>query len=296
MSNSTAEPSQNLVSINFKIAVGAIAIYNSVEVLGLIFISFKKYSTLYFWSMVICALGTLTFTASFIDLFFKLYVTDSTIYRPLVILTLGWYGMVTGFALVMYSRLHLINVPKDYIRYVKYFIIFNIIFCHFPTTVFTFGDSLIKTHTFVFGYKVIEKIQMTFFFIQEVILSSLYLHFIQRMRFDRKMTPLVYNTMLINLIVLVLDGTMLIIEYVGLYEYQIMLKAAVYSVKLKLEFYILNVLTRSLNHNATQSGQGELAHHPTHESYQKGKGAVVVTPSVHNDTLVSPHGDESETA
>jgi len=53
---------------------------------------------------------------------------------------------------------------------------------------------------------------------------------------------LVRQTIAINVVVLFLDFSMLACEYANLYAYQIMLKCAVYSVKLKLEFYILNLI------------------------------------------------------
>src|SRR4051794_1111154 len=109
----------------FQVACAAIAIYNSAEVLGLTLTTFSKYNTLYFKSIVVCAAGTILFAGGFLDLFYKLYISDGqTIYRPLIILTIGWYGMVTGFAVVMYSRLHLVNVPRQYINMVFYFIIY----------------------------------------------------------------------------------------------------------------------------------------------------------------------------
>jgi hypothetical protein len=238
----------------FQVACGAIAIYNATEVLILAFSTFRRYKTLYFWAICACAVGCILFAAGFLDLFFKMYLVDSNIYRPLFVLTIGWYGMVTGFALVMWSRLHLVSVPKKYIRYVGFFIIYNIIFSHFPTTVMTFGANVVKTSEWVFGYSVIEKIQMTFFCIQEVILSTMYLHYTRKLRLNRKTTALVRQTLYINLAVLCLDITMLIIEYCNLYHYQIMLKVVVYSIKLKMEFLILTILARSLGQ---QNGTNE---------------------------------------
>ena len=231
----------------FQVACAAISIYSSFEVLALAFTTFRKYDTLYFWSICGCAFGCILFAGGFLDLFYFLYLPNSTIYRPLFILTFGWYGMVTGFALVMYSRLYLVMVPKQYIQYVKYFIIYNIIFSHFPTTVLTFGANIYPLdEQWVFGYAVMEKIQMTFFCIQEVILGALYLNYTRKLRFNKKVTALVRQTLYINVIVLCLDISMLICEYANLYHYQIMLKVVVYSVKLKLEFFILNILSKSL--------------------------------------------------
>jgi len=250
------DPNTTSAEIYFQVGAGALAISNSIEVFFLTMVTFQKYSTLYFYALVVCACGDILFTGGFIDLFFELYLEGSTIYRPLIVLTLGWYGMVTGFAVVMYSRLHLINVPKKYIQYVKYMICYNVVFSHFPTTVLTFGANVIGTPVWNNGYNTMEKIQVTFFMIQEMILGLMYLHWTRKLTLSKKTTQLVRQTMYINAFVLFLDLITTAIEYAGYYGYQIMFKAAVYSLKLKLEFYILNILTKSLHKN-TPEGQKE---------------------------------------
>ena len=250
---------------DFQIICAAIAFYNSFEVFGLIFLTFSKYRSLYFWSLIASSVGIIWFVGGFLDLFYHMYEPNRSVYEPLFILTLGWYGMVTGFALVLYSRLHLIGVPKQYIFYAKCFICYNIVFSHFPTTTLTFGSN-INGAVWTYGYSIMEKIQMTFFSLQEIILSSLYLYYVQRMTLSHKFTKLVKQTLVINVVVLFLDVSMLSVEYAAqpsndLYNYQIMLKAVVYSIKLKLEFYILNVLTRSLDREgAVATG------HPTNKT------------------------------
>ncbi len=71
-------------------------------------------------------------------------------------LTIGWYPMVTGQALVLWSRLHLIVIGArgdKIIKYTKWMIIVNAICLHIPTTVLTFGSNgNFETHLFVTGY------------------------------------------------------------------------------------------------------------------------------------------------
>lgn len=240
----------DLVFFVFTVAAGTLAIYNSFETLFLIIATFKRYNTPYFWSLVGCAVGIFLFAVGFMDLFFEIYDPGSTIWRPLIVLTIGWYGMVTGFALVMYSRLSLLSIPDHIIRYVRMFIIYNIIFSHFPTTVLTFGANIVGTYPWVEGYRIMEKIQMTCFAIQEVSLGLLYLKYIRQSRLSEKIgSMLVRKTSRVNITVLFLDVSMLILEYIDLYSYQIMLKVVVYSIKLKLEFYILSILTRALENS-----------------------------------------------
>jgi hypothetical protein len=135
MSNTTGEPPRYDPEFldKFQVVCAAIAFFGSFETLFLSFTMFKRYNTLYFQAICGCAMGCIFFAGGFLDLFYKLYLVDGvTIYRPLFILTFGWYGMVTGFGLVLWSRLHLVMVPQKYIRWLKYFIIYNVIFSHFP--------------------------------------------------------------------------------------------------------------------------------------------------------------------
>jgi hypothetical protein len=257
MSNSTIEIPRDQTLDYFQVACAAISIFSSAEVLGLAFTTFARYNTLYFNAIVGCATGCILFAGGFVDLFYKLFLHDGvTAYRPLFILTFGWYMMVTGFSLVMYSRLHLVSVPKQYIQMIKYFIIYNVIFSHFPTTVLTFGSFLVGSPQFVQAYSIMEKLQMTMFCIQEMTLGTLYLIYTRKLRFNKKENYLVRQTLYINCVVLMLDFAMLIIQYIDLYNYQIMLKVVVYAVKLKLEFFILNLLSRFLQKNRMTSDGG----------------------------------------
>lgn len=241
----------------FTVCAGTLAIYNACVTIFLIFSTFKRYRSLYFWSLMVCAMGIILFTVGFLDLFFELYNPGSSIYRPLIVLTIGWYGQTTGFSLVMYSRLGLIDASPWAIKWLGRLIVFNVIFSHFPTTVLTFGANIVQTHPWILGYAIQEKLQMTLFCFQEVLLGLTYLHFIRNKSMDHKrLSPLAMRTMKINMFVLFLDVGMLIIEYVGLYNYQIMLKAVIYSIKLQLEFYILNILTTETRRMAREAASG----------------------------------------
>jgi len=262
----------------FFIVCGALSIYSGFEVLVLAFTTFQRYNTVYFWAICTCAVGCILFAGGFLDLFYKMFETDglgATIYRPLVILTIGWYGMVTGFALVLWSRLHIVSVPRNIIRYLKYFIIYNIIFSHFPTTVMTFGANVVVTEPWVFGYSVIEKIQMTCFFIQEFTMGALYMHYIFKLTFEKKYTTIVKQMMVITFLVLVLDVVMLLIEYADLYQIQIMLKVLIYSIKLKMEFFVLSLLAKSLQ---------QTEYHPRSDRYAEKVGSGQQAPASNSGT------------
>jgi hypothetical protein len=93
-----------------------------------------------------------------------------------------------------------------------------------------------------------EKIQVTGFCIQEFIISGLYVYAtkqilkpgetFQKKRFRRVMRHLIY----VNILVILMDITLLCTEYANLYDIQITFKGTLYSIKLRLEFAILNQL------------------------------------------------------
>ncbi|KAJ3200908.1 hypothetical protein HDU67_001728 [Dinochytrium kinnereticum] len=198
----------------FQISTGSVAIYCCLELYVMIFMRFKRYDNLYFWSIMVATTGTLLFT-------------------------------VTGFSVIMYSRLSVVSVPKHVIRYVLYMIIFNFVFSHLPTTFLTFMANITKAPTWKRAYAIEEKIQMTLFWIQESILSSIYLFYTRRLSGSVKKAKnktIIAHTVYLNIFVLFLDLVALVFEYLDLYDYQIMFKAFLYGIKIKSEFAILNIL------------------------------------------------------
>ena len=157
--------------------------------------------------------------------------------------------MITGQALVLWSRLHLIVTGKRgdrIIKYTKWMIIIDAICLHIPTTVLTYGSNGdTNRHVFVYGYNIMEKIQMSGFFCQEIILSSIYI--IETVKILRtSLQPNTKKTMqqliFINVVIIIMDLGLLGLEAASLYILETLLKGVIYSIKLKLEFAILGKL------------------------------------------------------
>src|SRR6266496_4346148 len=97
-------------------------------------------------------------------------------------------------------------------------------------------------------YNIYERIQMTGFCLQEFAISGIYVYRtrkilkpgeqFQKGRARRVMRNLIY----INVLIIVLDLALLATEYAGLWHVETTFKTGVYSIKLKLEFIILNQL------------------------------------------------------
>lgn len=234
----------------FVVTVGVLAAYNAAEIACMALLTFKHYRGLYFYSVIISALAIIPYTIGFaLDL---LDVTDGRArYAAITLITVGWWPMVSGQALVLWSRLHLI-VPKGprgerIVRWTGWMIAVDAVIFHLPTTVFTYGSSVHgpSVGAFAKGYDVMEKIQMSGFFCQEVILSSIYV--VETFRILRtSLQPDTRTTMrqllAINAVIIAMDLGLLGLEAASYYILETMLKGVVYSIKLKLEFAILGKL------------------------------------------------------
>jgi hypothetical protein len=236
-------------SLGLQIAMGTftgVAWYNATELIALIFVTFRQYRGLYFWSLLVSsALGVLPYSVGFLMKFFQL---TSATWLSVTFLTVGWYAMVTGQSMVLYSRLHLLNRNPKILRPVLCMIIVDAIVLHIPTTVLTYGSNFASENThYVNGYNVMEKIQMTGFCLQEFILSGIYIYEtigLLRGNPERGSRKIMYQLLAINLIIILMDVGLLVVEYMNFYIVETTLKGAVYSVKLKLEFAVLGQLIR----------------------------------------------------
>jgi len=129
-----------------------------------------------------------------------------------------------------------------------------------------------------------EKIQVTGFCIQEFIISGLYVYAtrqilkpgetFQKKRFRRVMRHLIY----VNILVILMDITLLGTEYANLYDIQITFKGTLYSIKLRLEFAILNQLRSIVQPSGTS--------YDNQASSQPG-GRDISLHTLHNQTAIS---------
>ena len=240
-------------------AFTAIAWYNVIELNVSIYMTFKRRSGLYFWTLCICSWGIILHNLAFI---LKFYGVIDNYIISCTIITIGWYAMVTGQSLVLYSRLHLVVRNEMVLRGVLIMIIWNAITLHIPTTVLTFGSASPGGDKYTVPYSIMERIQMTIFCLQEFIISGIYVWSTIRLLkpvYRRNMRSVMLQLFWINIIIIVLDLTLLTTEYLQFYAVETTLKGMVYSIKLKLEFAVLNQLMRLANssRNAAVMSGGE---------------------------------------
>lgn len=237
------------------IALTTLALYNACELVGLVSLTFSKHHGLYYWSLLISSIGIIPYSLGFMLKFLNL-TPGNLRWIAVTFLTVGWYPMITGQALVLWSRLHLIlsGVRGERIlNWTKWMIIINAVCLHIPTTVLTYGaNSDTDTSTFEGGYNIMEKIQMAGFFIQEVVLSSIYI--VETVKILRtSLQPHTRRTMIqlvaINVTIILMDLGLLGIEAASLYILETLVKGVIYSIKLKLEFAILGKLVKFVSGN-----------------------------------------------
>ncbi|KAI7027111.1 hypothetical protein D0867_00350 [Hortaea werneckii] len=225
-----------------------LAIYNSLELLSMLFLTFNRYAGLYFWSMFWAGVGIIPYALGFMLKFLNV-LNGRLRWIAVTLLTVGWYPMITGQALVLWSRLHLIvrgERGDQVLFWTKCMIIMNVFILHIPTTVLTYGSNGdIHTNIFATGYSIMEKIQMIGFFLQETILSLIYIVEtikILRTSLQQGTRRTMKQLVIINAVIICMDLGLLGLECASLYILETLLKGIVYSIKLKLEYAILGKL------------------------------------------------------
>ncbi|KAF5227998.1 hypothetical protein FAUST_11387 [Fusarium austroamericanum] len=222
-----------------------ISLYNVLELNLAIFTTFKTRKSLYFWSFMAATNGIAPHTIGFL---LKNLCSSDNFILYISLISVGWVLMVTGQSLVLYSRLHLICWNQFCLRLVLAMIITNVVVMHIPIIILMYGANSSDSNPWVHPYQIYEKIQVTVFFFQELIISALYIKAcssffgnegllhgkgVQRMR---------RHLLIVNIVIILLDIPILVLEFADFYDFQTAYKTIVYSIKLKLEFHLLNRL------------------------------------------------------
>ncbi|KAJ5240655.1 uncharacterized protein N7469_002246 [Penicillium citrinum] len=229
-----------IVQIVSMFSIGA---YNALETGLVTFDALPKHRGLYFWSMQAASWGILVHAIPAMARF----ISQSSNLATSIPFMLGWYAMVTGHAVVLYSRLHLIAFIRFNPRWVLWMIIMNAVALHVPMTVLFFSVSNGQPG-FARPAAVFDRIQLIGFCIQELVIYSLYIYCTS---FLFKVSPAVsrpgrrkvlIHTICVNAFVVFMNILLIVTEF-KLHYIQVSFKTVVYSIKLKLEFSVLNRLS-----------------------------------------------------
>ena len=137
-------------------------------------------------------------------------------------------------------------------------IIFDAFVFHIPMTVLTYGSNSPNYKKYEKSFGVYERIQMTVFCIQEFIISGVYVYSTIRLLrpvYHGRTRKVMMQLIWINLIIIGMDAVLLVMEYGKFYQIEATLKAMVYSIKLKLEFAVLNQLMTLANSSVNSAQQ-----------------------------------------
>ncbi|OHF02576.1 integral membrane protein [Colletotrichum orchidophilum] len=227
------------------IAFAATAYFNTIETFFSIFTTFKRRRGRYFWSMIVSNTGININVIAFILRYFGYY--KKAVFASSIIIPIAWYSMVTGQAIVLWSRLHLVVHSQRTIRLILTMIIFNAVTMHIPETVIFFlANAIPKKYSAPF--KIYEKVELVVFTIQETIIAYLFLYEgykslkpLSAIK-PKAVTNMVWHLASLFAVVFLLDTGLIVLEYHDKFEIQTMCKPFVYSVKLKVEFIVLNKL------------------------------------------------------
>ncbi|KAF1995447.1 hypothetical protein P154DRAFT_526367 [Amniculicola lignicola CBS 123094] len=244
MASPAAELKGNLPVITTMTAFMGISWYISVELLIRLVMIFKRRSGLYFWSCCISAWSILLQ-----PLFMVLYNFGvvKNAWVALTLLYISWAMMIQGQSYVLYSRLHLMVQNRMLLRCVLGMIITTGVGIAIPTIVI--GLVRIEGPNLV-----MDKIQVATFFVQEGILSGIYVYHIRKylkstsiLSNDKKVRPVMRHLLWVQLMVIFFDISIVVLSYIpGIFYVQATLKPCVYGIKLRVEFSVLNRLVETI--------------------------------------------------
>ncbi|KAJ4370043.1 hypothetical protein N0V83_005807 [Neocucurbitaria cava] len=223
----------------------ALPIWMTFELTMWIFYNFTHYHGLYFWSVLACTWGTTIHALGFV---LKICVPQCNWILATVLAEIGWVGMVTGFSVVLYSRLGIIIGKglhrKTWLNFTLAMIVTDAFLFHVPTIVFQFGVSNKPTHTKYLPYMApMERVQVMAFSVQETIISALYIYHTLKYlgsSFGKDTRKTITLLIWVQIVVVLCDVIVITLDYCEYFSLKAVLHSFVYAFKLQLEFVILN--------------------------------------------------------
>lgn len=236
----------------------SVAWYNCLELVVLCFSTFKRYSGLYFWSLLVSSISIIPFGLGYLLIIFDVYNHIFCVSMELV----AWTGMVTGQSLVLWSRLHLVVQNQRILRITLIMIFADLIIFHVPGCVLELGSHSSKHKLFDQAFNISERIQLIAFSIQEIILSLIYSREAIRLLSLRPRghyRGILVQLLVVNLAMIMMDAAVIGVQYTGFFDIHVSLKALSYSIKLKLEYAILGKLVHFTEMNTISSAPTDLS-------------------------------------
>jgi len=231
-------------------SIFAVSFWLVAELSVQVFFTFKKHNGLYFWSILAVICGVAFHS---VGLLLVVFVPESNQTFSTVIAKIGWIGDSTGFAMVLYSRLHLVVRNSRILHLILAMIIVDAFLFHTPVIVLLIGRTISPDRNWDEYVPPIERVQVVGFALQETLIGSIY---IWRTTKFLKSTYNNIRRVMISLIatqvvVFLIDVFMIAIDYHGWFTLKAILHPLSSAVKVKIEFAVLNQLLNVVNSSRT---------------------------------------------
>ena len=158
---------------------------------------------------------------------------------------------MTGFSLVLYSRLNLVVRNRKIRRAVLCMICTDAVLFHTPIIIFDFGISSPHPYIWYMPMNIMEKIQVVGFSIQETIISLLYIYHASGFLKDvyTKQTHRVMQLLIFaQLLAILFDICLITVDCNNMFTLKVIIHPFAYAIKLKMEFVVLNQLLALIKH------------------------------------------------
>jgi hypothetical protein len=228
---------------SFIAAVSAVAIFMSIDLSLYSVFRTKKRESHYFWAINITAWGVALQTIAFILLIF---VPECSPIFSVFLAKIGWISNVTGFAFVLYLRLHLVLRNRRLLQIILAWIIIDGVVFHLTTAVFEFG-MVTSDHPdpWIARLSIIERISVIMFSLQEAFISAIYIwkttNFVKD-TYSSKTRSVLLLLIAAQAFVFLSDITMIVLDYADYFYIKVIIHPFIYGLKLKIEFVFLNQL------------------------------------------------------
>ncbi|KAE9988203.1 hypothetical protein EG328_000159 [Venturia inaequalis] len=214
-------------------------------------VTLKHRRGLYFWSIIVTSwclcIRALGYMLTFL-------VPNSPWYLGTILAQAGWVAMVSGFSTVLYSRLNLIMENQTTRRRILIMIVLNGLVFHTAMVTISVGSAAVRNTkpghpqpAWGRANTPLERIQIIVFSGQECLLSFFYVRaayqylrsrFVQRGKIRKTMCLLLG----VQVIIIIVDIALIAVDFADLLMLKLFIHSFIYSVKLELEFVVLNQL------------------------------------------------------
>ncbi|KAI0477222.1 hypothetical protein GGR56DRAFT_665323 [Xylariaceae sp. FL0804] len=165
---------KNLPEAMAMAAFAGISFYIGAEINLSLFLLFKRRRGLYFWACALCSWGVILQPLFILLADFGVW---TELRSSITMIYATWLIMVVPQSWILYSRLHLIMRETAALRWIKIVLIFTSIALSVPTTVAgILAQAVLSDAKFIAGYSIWDRFEVAGFFVQETLLSLLYIY------------------------------------------------------------------------------------------------------------------------